>query len=108
MKIGTTKELITKLLTEQPYIRDRDNSLIAEVWTKEIAKLDNFDYESLSAIDLLCIISCDTLTSPESITRCRRKVQQENPALRGEYYKARHKEQEEVKQELKEWNNEQN
>lgn len=104
MKIGTKKELIIKLLTDQPYIRDRDNALIAEIWSKEIAKLEN--YESLSATDLLCIISCDTLTSPESITRCRRKVQQEIPSLRGEYYKARHKEQIEVKQELKDWNNE--
>jgi len=105
MKIGTKKELITKLLTEQPYIRDRDNSIIAEVWSKEIAKFANL--ESLSAIDLFCIISCDTLTSPESITRCRRKIQQENPSLRGEYYNARHKGQIEVKQELKDWNNEQ-
>tara|TARA_R110000803_G_scaffold49503_1_gene102930 strand:- start:3962 stop:4282 length:321 start_codon:yes stop_codon:yes gene_type:complete len=104
MKIGTKKELITKLLTEQPYIRDMDNSLLAEIWKKEIAKLEN--YENFSATDLLCIISSGKLTSAESITRCRRKIQQENPSLRGQKYKARHKEQIEVKQELKDWNNE--
>ena len=106
MKIGTKKAEITKILTEQPYIRDRDNSLIALVWQKEIANLENFDYESLSAKDLLLIFSCDLLTSPESIRRTRQKIQQENPNLRGEKYKARHKEQEQVKQELINWNNE--
>ena len=106
MKIGTKKELITKLLTARPDLRDNDSPLIAEIWEKEIAKLENFEYDSLSAKDLLCIISCDTLTSAESITRCRRKIQQENPSLRGQKYKARHKEQIEVKQELKDWNNE--
>tara|TARA_R110002095_G_scaffold43420_4_gene39375 strand:+ start:851 stop:1171 length:321 start_codon:yes stop_codon:yes gene_type:complete len=104
MKIGTKKELITKLLTAQPDLRDEDYILMAEIWLIEVNS--KCPIKHLSAMDFLRILSAGGLTSAESITRCRRKVQQEIPSLRGEYYKARHKEQIEVKQELKDWNNE--
>ena len=106
MKIGTKKQEIYNLLVNDAKLRDNDNLLICIIWRKEIAKLQNFDYESLSAKDLLCIISCDTLTSPEGITRCRRKIQQENPSLRGRKYILRLQQQTEVKTEIKNWNNE--
>ena len=105
MKIGTKKELITKLLTEQPYIRDWDQSIIAEVWRKDLEK--HYILGELSAIDLLCIISGNSLTNPESIRRTRQKIQQHNPNLRGEYYNDRSKQQAHVRKELKDWNNEQ-
>mgnify|MGYP003136390920 CR=1 FL=1 len=89
MKIGSKKEQIYELLLNDAKLRDNDNLLICIIWRKEIAKLENFDYESLSAKDLLCIISSDFLTSPESIRRTRQKLQQENPELRGDNYKGR-------------------
>lgn len=109
MKIGTKKELITKLLTERPYLRDNDNALIAEIWKEELLEIERAKPKSILSNNLgvLNYLGGGDLTSSESITRCRRKIQQENPALRGEKYNARHKGQEEVKQELKDWNNEQ-
>ena len=108
MKIGTKKELITKLLTEQPYIRDNDNVLIAEIWKNEIfiCSKQAPDVHRILGLDMLDYLRMGELTSPESIRRTRQKIQQENPALRGDKYNARHKGQEEVKQELKDWNNE--
>tara|TARA_R110000737_G_scaffold83283_5_gene115755 strand:+ start:103 stop:417 length:315 start_codon:yes stop_codon:yes gene_type:complete len=102
MKIGTKKEMITDWLYSCPDLRDDDNWLVSDVWKHEIgARLYNISGESV-----LYMIASGKLTSAESITRCRRKIQQENPSLRGQKYKARHKEQIEVKQELKDWNNE--
>jgi len=39
-------------------------------------------------------------TSSESITRMRRKIQEENPSLRGEKYAKRQANQEQVKKDL--------
>jgi len=89
MKIGTKKALITELLTEQPHTRDLDIALINLVWADDLSKNK-------------------MLTSTESITRCRRKIQQENPSLRGKYYKKRQAHQKNIQEELKNWNNEQN
>jgi hypothetical protein len=41
--------------------------------------------------------------SSESITRCRRKLQEEHTYLRGEKWAERHRIQEDVKEELKNW-----
>tara|TARA_R100001369_G_C3322075_1_gene169116 strand:- start:2387 stop:2698 length:312 start_codon:yes stop_codon:yes gene_type:complete len=103
MKIGTKKEEIYNLLLDEESFRDNDNFLIAVIWKDEIANL----WEK-TALDLLELIANDGLTSPESIRRTRQKIQQENPSLRGDKYNLRHKGQIEVKQELKDWNNEQN
>ena len=110
MKIGTTKELITKLLTEQPYIRDSDNMLIAEIWKIDLEDIERAKPKSMlsSGGGVLDYLGGGDLTSPESITRCRRKIQQENPSLRGRKYILRLQQQTEVKTEIKNWNNEQN
>ena len=110
MKIGTKKQEIYNLLVNDAKLRDNDNMLIAEIWRQEVAEIDEAKPKSILSNNLgvLDYLGGGDLTSPESITRCRRKIQQENPSLRGEKYNARHKEQEEVKQELINWNNEQN
>tara|TARA_R100001463_G_C3364383_1_gene203458 strand:+ start:75 stop:383 length:309 start_codon:yes stop_codon:yes gene_type:complete len=102
MKIGTKKKHIYEWLVYSPEARDDDNYLIAEIWKEEIG----VGIHEMDAHDVLCMLAMDRLTSPESIRRTRQKIQQENPNLRGEKYKARHKEQEQVKQELINWNNE--
>tara|TARA_R100000655_G_scaffold110111_1_gene167734 strand:- start:3951 stop:4313 length:363 start_codon:yes stop_codon:yes gene_type:complete len=108
MKIGTKKEQIYKLLLIDKRLRDNDNMLLSIIWRKEVDEIEEAKPKSILSNNLgvLDYLAFGELTSPESIRRTRQKIQQENPNLRGEKYKARHKEQEQVKQELINWNNE--
>ena len=98
MKIKTTKGQILHLLRTEADTRDSDSLLLARVWKSE---LGNTTF--MTGSRLLSTIAEGKLTSPESIRRARQKIQQGNPELRGTNYYSRHKEQESVKQELREW-----
>jgi hypothetical protein len=93
MELLTTKDKVKGLLEASANCRDDDNVLIATMWYEENLA------ESLSAF--LNDLANGKLTSPESIRRCRQKLQEENPSLRGDNYKQRHKETTKVKKELK-------
>lgn len=82
------KPKVEALLKEVPDLRDDDNRLVANVWWSEIE-----DRENKSAKDLLSDFANGKLTSPESITRMRRKLQESNELYRGEKYAERHKEE---------------
>ena len=93
------KDDVFDLLTKFPETRDSDDKLIAAIWSRELRQ-QNIDSTSRSAKELLKMIAKGELTAPESITRCRRKTQEEHHELRGEKYKQRQDKQEEVKEEL--------
>jgi len=84
MKINTKKELVIQLLNEFPHLRDDDNKLIATIWKRELKTRD------LTAMGFLQLYADKMLTNAESIRRCRQKVQELMPELRGSKYKARH------------------
>jgi len=92
----STKEIVTKLLKDHEHLRDDDNKLIATVWYYQLPKVEE------AVMDFLYLLSDGKLPSFESITRCRRKLQELNPELRGELWDQRHQLQEKVKKELKE------
>ena len=109
MKIGTKKGEIYNLLLNHERLRDDDNILIAAIWEDEIfiCSKNAPKVHTILGLDMLDYLRMGLLTNPESIRRSRAKLQQENPELRGDKYKARHKEQINVMQELKNWNNDQ-
>lgn len=76
-------EYIEKLLKDHPSLRDDDNLLIAKVWSTE---LKNRGFTKLNLMDEF---AGGNLTSPESITRVRRRLQEKNPNLRGLTYENR-------------------
>lgn len=82
-KIVKTKDRVEELLTRYPILRDDDNKLMARIWKEESL--------SHTAKDLLIEIGNGKLTSAEAITRARRKLQEQNPGLRGKAYALRHK-----------------
>lgn len=94
MKVNTKKELVIKLLTEFPHLRDDDNKLIATIWKRELKTKD------LTAIDFLQLYANKVLTNAESIVRCRRKVQEIFPKLRGIKYNIRHEHTKEIVNQL--------
>ena len=87
------KEKVLELLTKYPHLRDSDEKLCANIWFSKTPS-------GISATDFLALYAKGELPSSESITRCRRKIQEENPSLRGSLYKERQDKQEVIKEEL--------
>lgn len=83
----TTLNQVLTLLNEVPLTRDNDELLTAIIWYNEA----NLDQSSIDAKTFLKMYSERKFTSAESIRRCRQKLQEETPGLRGRSYAQRHK-----------------
>lgn len=99
MNILKHREVVEKLLKENPALRDDDNRLVANVWNKNLIH-NKINPLEISAYRLLEILSKGSLPNTESIRRIRQKLQQEFPELRGEKYNKRHSLQDSVKEQL--------
>ena len=88
---------VVNLLTDHPSLRDSDERLIANIWYNHTKNVDEID-----AITLLSRFAEGKLPSYQSISRCRRKIQEEKPDLRGKKWAKRHSKQQLVKDEIKE------
>lgn len=98
-KIKEVERKVKLLLTEKPDLRDSDTKLIANIWCKEIG--GKKVAETTSAFCLLEAMSHGKHTSPEAIVRARRRVQEKNPFLRGQFYGQRKKSEKEVREKIK-------
>jgi len=83
-----TKDLVLKMITKYPALRDSDNKLTANIWNKEL-KVKGLDINTMTASDLLKLVANDKLSSPVSIKRHRAKFQEVNESLRGAKYRQR-------------------
>lgn len=81
----STLKRVLKYLNEDPICRDNDDMLCAKVWWDEL------EDKNLSGAQFLVNFAEGMHTSPEQIIRCRRKLQEETPGLRGKTYLIRHK-----------------
>ena len=96
--IKNKEQEIRAILNVYRVARDSDAKLLAIYWRREI-RLKG--YEERNA---LVYLSIGELSSPESITRCRRKIQEVSPELRGTKWKKRHSEtQDKVVDEIQNW-----
>ena len=85
---------IEDLLINHPYLRDSDEKLVANIWAKNLKNKQGVKcLDSLSARDVLMMFAKRELSSFESITRARRKIQEKNENTRGSTWKMRHKEE---------------
>ena len=89
------QEIVERLLRDDIRCRDNDSHLAASIWWNESKNITDKN-------DFLELISNHKVSSYESISRCRRKLQELHPELRGKKYEERHHRQKEVKQQLKE------
>ena len=94
---------IKNLLQKDSRLRESDAALMARVWWNDLIE-KGMDPGEMSATDFFVLMADKKLSSYESITRGRRKVMEKFPALRGKTYSARKKKAEEVKNEVKDWN----
>ena len=88
------KDKVEYLLTYMPILRDSDPKLIARIWASESTS-------TTLKRDFLLDLGNGKLTSSEAITRCRRKLQEHNPDLRGKLYNKRHQNGATVKTHIK-------
>lgn len=99
MKIASIKEVVSKVLTNHPESRDNDRLLILKVWAEEMPELRS---KNMTFISFSHAFIQGKLPDTESVRRCRQKLQELHPELRGKNYKGKQMHQEDVKQELKE------
>ena len=105
MRIKKSKDIVEKLLTEQPHLRDDDNKLLASVWYIQIRNM-NFLPAQITGYDVLEMVAEKKLANSESVRRNRAKLQELKPNLRGKIYYERHNHKADVKQELRNFDDE--
>lgn len=99
MKMTQTRTVVKQMLSDHVALRDDDNALIANIWARELQQ-QGFNIKEMRGFEFLASLAMGRLTSSESITRMRRKLQSEFPSLRGEVYEKRHEEAVNVQKEL--------
>lgn len=97
MRINIITRKVLNILTKKPELRDSDDKLAALIWFHEL-KEKGISHET--AYQIARIIGKGELTSFESISRSRRKVQEEYPELRGKLYAKRQGRQKDVRLQL--------
>lgn len=85
-KVKDVSEIVKKLLTKRPELRDNDNALVATVWSMEFP-----DAIHDTAYNFMVAYGWGELTAADTITRARRMLQNENPMLRGKRWFQRQK-----------------
>lgn len=81
-KFITLRRRVKSFLEKDELLRDSDFKLMAQVWYQDLMKI-GIDPKNISGYQLLEILSHHKISNPHSIVRVRRKVQVENPDLRG-------------------------
>jgi len=99
MKINRTKNDVRYLLSAFPDLRDDDSRLLANFWSREL-QAQGISSKDIRGFELLALIAMKQLSTPESVFRMRRKLQEENIDLRGKAYEKRHKEVKQVQNDL--------
>ena len=97
-KLFSVIDEVESFLIQFPLLRDDDERLMVNIWTKHIGGFDNLD--NFSAKEVLRMIAYHKLPSFESISRCRRKLQEQCPNLRGEKWYERHKRAAKIRKEI--------
>ena len=88
---------VEELLLNWTSIRDNDNKLTANIWGMYLGEEE---LDKMTGRELLQAISHGGLPSYESISRCRRKLQEEFPHLRGHKWEGRHKRAAKIRKEI--------
>ena len=96
-KIVKLVDRVTRLLTAKSDLRDNDRRLICNIWWKSVSNPELLMFE-----DFINLYIKGEIPESDSITRCRRKVQEENKSLRGKSWDFRHGLEKMVVDELRE------
>lgn len=87
-KMKNIKQEIRSLLLQDKKYRDDDALLVCRFYYNKCGGEEVF--KTMSAIGLLNLLAAKNLPFPDSITRVRRKLQEQEPELRGDKWAERH------------------
>ena len=93
-------DMVFSLLNDDPRTRDDDNLLCVIIWSR-LFKKQGLDVREEKAYDFLLAYLNNKLVSADTITRARRKLQEENILLRGKKYAERQRKQATVISQIK-------
>ena len=93
------QDKVKHILLTRRHCRDNDVYLIYEIWAEELAKY-NINIKNMHLMPALKMWSNKEISHPSAIMRARRKVQEEHENTRGSLWEERHKQQEQVQQDL--------
>ena len=96
-KIINLSDQVIKLLKKKSHLRDNDRRLTCNIWWKSVSNPKLLMFE-----DFIALYIKGDIPESDSITRCRRKVQEEMKELRGESWDKRHGLEKVVQEELRE------
>ena len=83
---------VKRLLSEQDTYQKSDLALVSRIWFEDLKRIKYDNVNGTGVIEFLQLFRDGALTSHESVTRCRRKLQAQYPELRDEsVYKGRAK-----------------
>lgn len=91
---------VLALLVKDERTRDDDQLLCCMVWSQICAK-QGIDVRHQNAYDFLIMYYRGELPLADTITRARRKIQEEHPLMRGKKYAERQGKQQDVIDELR-------
>ena len=97
------EERVKQILVDIPETRDNDMKLYSLV----LRRVYGPHIETMSALELLNAMWKSKLPHLTSVLRCRQLLQQHNAELRGEKYHERQNRSNIVKEEIRNWNNNQ-
>tara|TARA_Y100000310_G_C20175686_1_gene575734 strand:+ start:217 stop:528 length:312 start_codon:yes stop_codon:yes gene_type:complete len=80
---------IKRMLKRNEAYRDSDAALMARVWYEDFQRLDIGSTKNEHYVHFLIALKDNKLSNWDSVTRCRRKVQEIFPQLRGKKYEFR-------------------
>ena len=95
---------VKRLLSEQKTYQKSDLALISRIWFEDLKRIKYDSVNGTGAIEFLHLLRDGALTSHDSVTRCRRKLQAQYPELRDDsVYKGRAKVEKQMKSEGTYW-----
>ena len=98
-RLKNMQDKVTYMLRNYPETRDNDQVLVSNMWYFEVKKVA--DPNEMSVYNFFKMYSQGQLPTADVITRARRKVQENDPSLRGKTWEERHKEAENVRKNIK-------
>ena len=93
------QDKVKHILLTKRHCRDSGVYLIYEIWSEELAK-HNMDIKNMYLMPTLRMWSKKEISHPSAIMRARRKVQEDHKETRGSVWEARHKQQQQVQEDL--------
>lgn len=99
-KVMTMQQRVIQLLKSNAAYRDDDNKLVARIWNNHLEQMEK-DPRTITAYEMLCLYAIGDIPTADAITRARRKVQEENPELRGSKWEERQKEAKDFAEQVK-------